>query len=209
MAEITVDTLSGEIKVSDKDKSFVIKTDNIFRAKLYNDNFVCVLTDANTPNEKELLYDLNGELIYEFYRRQSRVIFMKHELQTGIRIGVVAYYPLKKQLLVCGSYKEEGKKGSCLFIYGTDRKLVKTLDEHSVYEIDIEDSDIKYAKMFAESYIPEENRYRICGVLCFNDRIELRMQVIGGETVGGDYVTWRMALDMDTYKLKIAGYDPR
>ena len=78
MAEITVDTLSGEIKVSDKDKSFVIKTDNIFRAKLYNDNFVCVLTDANTPNEKELLYDLNGELIYEFYRRQSRVIFMKN-----------------------------------------------------------------------------------------------------------------------------------
>lgn len=42
-----------------------------------------------------------------------------------------------------------------------------------------------------------------------NDRVELRMQVIGGETVGGDYVTWRMALDMDTYKLKIAGYDPR
>ena len=42
-----------------------------------------------------------------------------------------------------------------------------------------------------------------------NDRVELRMQVIGGEIVGGDYVTWRMALDMDTYKLKIAGYDPR
>ena len=53
MAELTIDDTLNEIKVLDNGKELVLKVKNIFRADLYNDNFVHVLTDANTSDEKE------------------------------------------------------------------------------------------------------------------------------------------------------------
>ena len=73
MAEITIDTLSNEIRVSDKGKKLVLNAKNIFRADLYNDNFVHVLTDANTSDEKRALYNIDGEIIYEFWRLQKKL----------------------------------------------------------------------------------------------------------------------------------------
>ena len=112
---------------------------------------------------------------------------MGSELKTDIQIGVVAYYPPKKQLLICGSYREgNGHKnnGTCIYIYNDTHELVKVLDE---------------------PYVWENNQYKISGVGCDEDnRVELLMREIGGE-----YLTWHMALDMDTYKLTKISYDPR
>lgn len=187
MAELTIDETLNEIRVLDKGKELVIKAKKIFSARLFNDNFVWVLTDANSSDEKRTLYNIDGEIIYEFWRCQRKAIFMGRELKTDIQIGVVAYYPPKKQLLICGSYQEgNGHKsnGTCIYIYNDTHKLLKVFDE---------------------PYVWENTQYKIVGVGCDEaNRVELLMREIGGE-----YWTWRMALDMDTYKLTKISYDPR
>ena len=115
----------------------MIKAENIFSASLFNDNFVHVLTDANTSNEKRTLYNIGGKIIYEFWRCQRKATFMGNKLQTNIRIGVAAYYPPEKIFLICGYHQDKnGDKpnGSCIYIYNTEHKLVKFFDEQSDFE---------------------------------------------------------------------------
>ena len=186
MAELTIDETLNEIRVLDKGKELVIKEKNIFSARLFNDNFVWVLTDANTSDEKRTLYNIDGEIIYEFYQRQGCIIFMGRKLQTNIRIGVAAYYPPEKLLLICGYHQDKnGDKpnGSCIYIYNTEHKLVKIFDEQSDFE---------------------GTKYAYYGVKCEqNNCVYISVKAFG------DFGTWRMALDMDTYKLTKISYDPR
>ena len=132
---------------------------------------------------------------------------MGKELLNDVSAGIPAYYPPKKQLLVCGTYGDGEKKGrSYLNIYNTGHELVKSFAEPCAFDIvNIDNAYDNLERAMKEHYVTRSSRYRLCGVSCNeHNRVIVYIQV-----VGGDYVTLRIDLDMDTYSARMSGYDPR
>lgn len=174
--------IPNDIKISDKDDSLLVSSDNIFSVVLLNDSFLRVITDADTSRRKETLYDFNGKIIYEFYSSRSKVIFMGRELNTCISDSVVAYYPIKKQLLVCGNYLNkngEKSKRSCIHIYDAEHKLVKAFDEPCDFEISMRHDILDIDRALKRYYIDKNSKFRLCGVRCKeNDHVEIYTVII-------------------------------
>ena len=80
--------------------------------------------------------------------------------------------------------------------------------------IDNENGEVRVTGEDKELIIRAENVFiarRICGgIRCSeNNTACLRLQAIGAEIVCGDLITWNTELDMDTYTVRVVGYDPR
>ena len=212
MAEIIIDNENGEVRVTGTDKPLVIKAENAFVARLYNERFVWVETDANTPDEKQTLYDPDGNVIYEMYSRQQRLVFMGREVETDYPPYGAAYYPPKKQLVVGVSQRNEnGELRGGLRIYSEDLTLVKTFDDPCRFDKVVAVFRNRYTDEFEALHGFDNCEYRICGgIRCSDDNtVSLRLQPIGKEIVCGDWITWNTELDMNTFVVRVVGYDPR
>ena len=212
MAEIIIDNENGEVRVTGEDKELIIRAENVFIARIYNERFVWIETDANTPDEKYTLYDFDKNVIYEFYSQQQRMVFLGREIKTDYPAYAATYYPPKRQLIVGVSYQSE--KGGCccgLRIYNTELELVRTFDDPCRFDKVISVNRNRYSDEFESLYGFNNCKYRICGgIRCSENNIAcLRLQAIGAEIVCGDWITWNTELDMDTYTVRVVGYDPR
>lgn len=212
MAEIIIDSENGEVRVTGAEKPVVIKAENVFTARIYNERFAWVETDANTPDEKQTLYDFDGNVIYEMYPRQQKVVFMGREVKTDYPAYAAAFYPPKKQLIVGVSHKtEKGELCGGLRIYSEELELVREFNDPCRFDKVIAVFRNRYTDEFEQFHGFNRSEYRICGGIRCSEKNEvcLRLQAIGAEIVCGDWITWNTELDMNSYTVRVVGYDPR